>query len=68
VKEPIEVIRQALPDSVVVVVTSLNIIFVGYDFGFKYASVNKTDNKSFYGAEITMDGEPFILNTDIIKE
>jgi hypothetical protein len=26
--------------------------------------VNKTDNKSFYGAEITMDGEPFILNTD----
>jgi hypothetical protein len=29
VKEPIEVIRQALPDSVVVVVTSLNIIFVG---------------------------------------
>jgi hypothetical protein len=32
------VIRQALPDSVVVVVTSLNIIFVGYDLGFKYAS------------------------------
>jgi hypothetical protein len=38
VKEPIEVIRQALPDNVVVVVTSLNIILVGYDFGFKYAS------------------------------
>jgi hypothetical protein len=38
VKEPIEVIRHALPDSVVVVVTSLNIILVGYDLGFKYAS------------------------------
>jgi hypothetical protein len=38
VKEPIEVIRQALPDNVVVVVTSLNIILVGYDLGFKYAS------------------------------
>jgi hypothetical protein len=29
VKEPIEVIRHALPDSVVVEVTSLNIILVG---------------------------------------
>ena len=29
---------------------------------------NKTDNKSFFGAEIPMDGEEFILNTDIIKE
>ena len=29
---------------------------------------NKTDNKSFYGAEIPMNGEEFMLNTDIIKE
>jgi hypothetical protein len=29
---------------------------------------NKTDNKSFYGAEIPMNGDEFMLNTDIIKE
>jgi hypothetical protein len=55
VKEPIEVIRHALPDSVVVVVTSLNTILVGYDLGFKYD-------------RIPMDGQIFVLDTDIIKE
>jgi hypothetical protein len=62
-KWPIEVIRHALPDSVVVVVTSLNIILVGYDLGFKYASGVKNGS-----ANSPMDGQLFTLDTDIMKE